>query len=189
MTSFGSLSWKWRMLILSLPSSNQKHNGPTSRTRLPSYPTTTIMLKLWPLRMAQAIRWRWRSWIWLLSIIFVCSTLKRDVSCLRRGCWFEDYRISFRFQLTNSVLSQIMVLLRILCCPSRTVPHWILFTLEEVALWGTLLLNWIVCDNPMIDDVDLPSLSSFVIDDRYHTFYSFEYASSFLLTRSCCVAS
>ena len=52
-----------------------------------------------------------------------------------------------------------------------------------------LLSNWIVCNNPMIDDVDLPSLSSFVIDDRCHILYSFEYASSFQLTSSCCVAS
>ena len=177
------------MLTLLLPSSNQEHHGPTSRTQLPSYPITTTMLKLWQSQGAQAIRWRWRSWIWLLSMIFVQSTLKRDASCLRRGCWFEDYRISSRFQLTNSALSQIMNLLRILCCPSRTVPHWILFTLEEVAFVDILLSNWIVCDNPMIDEIDLTSLSSFVIDDQCDAICSFEHVSSFQLTSSCCVAS
>ena len=52
-----------------------------------------------------------------------------------------------------------------------------------------LLSNWIVCHNPMIDDVDLPSLSSFVIDDLCNTTCSFMYVSSFKLTSSCCVAS
>ena len=86
----------------------------------------------------------------------------------------------------NTVLSRIMTLLRILYCASRIAPPWIPFTLEEVVSMGILLFSWIVCHIVSDNDADLPSLSSFTVDNDSVVLGSFYFLPSLRLASCCC---
>ena len=79
-----------------------------------------------------------------------------------------------------------MALLRILHCALRIVLPWILFTLKETVSTVILLFSWIVCHIVSDNDADLPSLSSFTVDDKSNVMGSFYFMSSLRLASCCC---
>ena len=86
----------------------------------------------------------------------------------------------------NTVLSRIMTLLEILNCALMIVPPWIPFTLEEAVSMGILLFSWIVCHIVSDNDPDLPSLSSFTVDNDSVVLGSFYFLPSLRLASCCC---
>ena len=169
------------MQILLLHSSNQRRHGVITRRRFPSQSPIPSRSRIWELRVELAILWMWRSWIWLLSRIFKPFTLRRDASCswrvsilglqhlksidIGKLCFIVTYD-----RVENSVLS-------IKDCPS----------LDSIRIGGNSFRCYSSLEMESESEIDiwsldLPSLSSFVIDDGIERIGSFCESPSFRFT-------